>query len=68
MQKTKLKILFLSLIEIYLLTFDKSNIKSSEQTFLKDFNYIIQFFITLFTIFVIQRKSIILSIITYHKA
>lgn len=68
MQKTKLKILFLSLIEMYLLTFDKSNIKSSEQTFLKDFNYIIQFFITLFTIFVIQRKSIILSIITYHKA
>ena len=68
MQKTKLKILFLSLIEMYLLTFDKSNIKSSEQTFLKDFNYIIQFFITLFAIFVIQRKSIILSIITYHKA
>ena len=68
MQKTKLKILFLSLIEMYLLTFDKSNIKSNEQTFLKDFNYIIQFFITLFTIFVIQRKSIILSIITYHKA
>lgn len=65
MQKTKLKILFLSLIEMYLLTFDKSNIKSSEQTFLKDFNYIIQFFITLFAIFVIQRKSIILSIITY---
>lgn len=65
MQKTKLKILFLSLIEMYLLTFDKSNIKSSEQTFLKDFNCIIQFFITLFTIFVIQRKSIILSIITY---